>query len=79
MNKDEAIAKAKKIAEEQNWPWREPFNATLIEETTGGWFSRKQSKKLWRVVSNADKIGANVNITIDNETGEVVRKAYSPR
>ena len=79
MNKNEAIAKAKKIAEEQNWPWREPFYAILIEETTSGWFSRKQVKKLWRVVSNANKIGANVNITIDNDSGEVVHKAYSPR
>jgi len=73
MTREEAIATAKAVALEQEWPWREPI------------FARKErpfiilGRPYWRLRSSADRRGGNVNVYIDCRTGKVLRKAFAPR
>lgn len=94
MTRDEAVARARAIADEEGWTWREPVSASLetvdesetIFEGAVGWLSRRlgrssagRGRRVWRVFTNAGSRGVNVVVALDDETGEVLQKAFWPR
>lgn len=95
MTRDEAITKARMIAQAEGWTWREPVHAALetssdSETMFSGVLNRlfrglvrnsetKAERKVWQVFSNAGSRGVNVVISLDDETGEVLEKAFWPR
>jgi hypothetical protein len=72
MSKDEAIARAKALAEKQGWAWREPVHA----ETYRPWLI---GAPRWRVVSNYGFRGGNVRVELDDGTGDIMKSQYLPR
>lgn len=67
MTSEEAIAKAKALAEHEGWFFREPASTRLI------------SAHRWEVLSNAHALGAKVRVIIDARSGEIIDKGYIPR
>jgi hypothetical protein len=72
MTEQEAIDRAKQVAEEQGWAWVEPAHAAWRP----AWF-RKGGK--WEIFSNAHGLGAKARVVIDSRTGAVLEKGYVPR
>ena len=70
MNSDEAIVRAREIANERGWTWQEPVNVTVE-----GFLGRK-SLHVW---SNANSRGCNVSIRFDAETGALQDAHFAPR
>jgi hypothetical protein len=73
MTQEEAIAKAKALADEHGWPWLLPVVAI-----------RRRllfvcGPATWHVRSNADSLGCNVNVHFNDKTGEVTTKGFEPR
>ncbi|HEV2864854.1 MAG TPA: hypothetical protein VGX48_27925 [Pyrinomonadaceae bacterium] len=95
MTQDEAITRARAIAEEQGWTWRGPVQAGLehvdqgetifsgviafVSRSLGRSSGEGRGRKVWRVLSNAGSRGVNVSVSFDAETGEVLHKAFWPR
>ena len=73
MTKDEAILLAKTVAEREGWPWQGPIVARA--ERTLVLFGPRR----WRVMSNAQFRGGNVNVLIDDKTGRVVARGFCRR
>jgi hypothetical protein len=73
MTKDEATAKAKKAAEQEGWPWKEPVHAK--HERSFIIFGQVY----WRIMTNANFRGQNANILIDDRSGNVIKKAFASR
>ncbi len=73
MTKDQAISIAKAVALKEGWPWVEPIGAT--KERPFVIFGRPW----WHVMSNAGMRGGNVNVHIDDKTGEIRGKGFAPR
>ena len=73
MTRDEAIRTACAVAETEGWPWQTPVSATLCRAFL--FFGRRQ----WLVRSNVDYRGGNVNVRIDDLTGEILGKAFATR
>ena len=67
MTSDEAIARAKALAEREGWPFREPASARLV------------TQHRWEVLSNAHSLGVKVRVVIDAHSGEIIDKGYIPR
>jgi hypothetical protein len=72
MSEEEAIVRAKHVAQEQGWAWVEPADATLHR----AWFGKGGK---WTIFSNAHGLGAKARVVIDALTGEVLEKGYVPR
>jgi len=72
MTQGEAIELARKLAERNNWTWREPVRAVRSRR----WFV---GRSIWKVISNADSKGCNVTVEIDDISHETYRAAFSPR
>ena len=96
MTRDEAIAKARAVADEEGWTWREPIHVALetasdpgetilsgllgrLSRRLGRGSGTRGGPKVWQVHTNAGSRGVNVVITLDDETGEVLQKAFWPR
>lgn len=94
MTREEAVARARAVADEEGWTWREPVSVSLeTEDDSGtifegavGWLSRRlgrssagRGRKVWRVLTNAGSRGVNVVVALDDLTGEVLQKAFRPR
>ncbi len=95
MTQDEAVAKAQMIAREEGWTWREPVQVALehlsdsdtifsevvgrLSKSLGLSSGAKGVRKVWKVFSNAGSRGVNVVVSFDDETGEVLHKAFWPR
>lgn len=95
MTQDEAIAKARTIATEEGWTWREPVHAALenvgdsgtifsdvigrLSRSPGGSSAAAGGREAWQVFSNAGSRGVNVVVTLDAESGEVLKKSFRPR
>lgn len=95
MTQDEAIERARAIAQEEGWTWREPVLASLedagegetifdgvvafVSKSLGRSSAAGRGRKVWRVLSNAGSRGVNVSVSFDAETGEVLQKAFWPR
>jgi hypothetical protein len=78
MTRDEAVAMARQIAETRGWVWHGRVAARL--ERRGGLLARLFGPaRRWHVLSNASGKGCNVCVTIDDESGEVVRASFWPR
>lgn len=73
MSAEEAIAIARSIAEREGWPWQEPILANRYR--TFVFFG----KRVWHVLTNAEHLGGNVNVHLDDVTGEVVAKGFARR
>jgi hypothetical protein len=73
ITKEEAIAKARAIALEKGWTWREPV--LVKRERAFMIFGRAN----WRLMSSADRRGGNVNVRIDCKTGAVLSTGFARR
>ena len=71
MTKEEAIQLAKSAADGEGWPWQEPVSVRA--ERTFILLGRRR----WRIMTNANCRGGNVNIVIDDETGAVTSKGFA--
>jgi hypothetical protein len=64
---------ARNEAERQGWSWVPPVNVT----------KRKRflvfGKLIWYVSSNVGRLGRNVWMIIDDETGIILQKGFCPR
>jgi hypothetical protein len=72
MTREEAIAIAERVAKEAGWRWEQPIHAQRVRSFL--LFGRAS----WHVMSNADKSGCNVNVWIDDATGDVKKQAFAP-
>jgi len=70
MTSDEAITKARALAEHEGWLFREPASARLVT---------RSGQRRWEVMSNAHALGAKVRVVLDADSGEVIDKGYVPR
>ena len=73
MTREEVIAIAKSEAEAEGWRWEEPVSVTRSRAFI--FFGRVR----WHVMTNASYRGCNVNIHIDDATGEILQKGFAPR
>lgn len=73
IGREDAIARARAVALERGWPWREPVR--VHREFAFVLFGRMR----WVVETNAEHRGANVRVVVDAEDGEIVLAAYLPR
>jgi hypothetical protein len=73
MNAKEAISLAVDVAEAEGWTWLEP----AIAKRKRGWIFF--GPFIWHVLSNAESIGCNVRIEIDDTTGRIISKHFMPR
>jgi hypothetical protein len=71
VTSDEAIARAKVIANDQRWPWREPAFAAWRRRGLLGGF-----EPYWEVISNAQAYGENVRVAFVARTGRMFRSAF---
>ena len=76
MRSDEAIAIAKDVAKQHRWVWTGEVKATLHKPLLGLLIGRRP---YWRVISNADDVGMNVVVTIDDKTRAVLSKRFGTR
>jgi hypothetical protein len=66
LTAEELIEIAKKVCVEQGWPWAEPVQV--------------QNRLFnWIIVTNYDKIGRNVRVTISKRSGNPVQWSFIPR
>ena len=72
ITEQEAIDRAKQVAEAQGWGWAEPAYASLSRL----WFGKGGK---WEIFSNARGLGTKVRVVIDAQTGAVLEKGYMPR
>lgn len=73
MTHEEAIRRARALAEERDWIWREPVRVT--ERRRFVLFGHERIT----VRSNCDSRGANVLVELDAETGRVLHAAWLSR
>jgi hypothetical protein len=73
MTRDEVIAIAGEVASREGWPWREPVIAKKRRVFVVA------GRASWHVMSNANFRGGNVNVHLDDRTGQVINKAFAPR
>jgi hypothetical protein len=71
-SRKEVIAIAQAVAAKENWPWEEPVRVS--RRRRGLWGPRE-----WVVVSNGDYRGQNVWVSIDEATGALLTRGFSPR
>jgi hypothetical protein len=57
----------------EGWPWKEPARVRRLR--VGILFGRAR----WEVWTNADSLGSNVRIVIDERTGQILEKRFLPR
>ena len=73
MSAEEAIAIARSVAEREGWPWTEPIVANRYRTFL------LFGKRVWHVMTFADHRGGNVNVHLDDVTGEVLAKGFARR
>jgi hypothetical protein len=69
----DALRIAREIADKNGWPWEDPVKAWRSSE---GIFRKRYR---WTVRTNANAIGRNVWIGIDDATGEVLSAGFGRR
>jgi hypothetical protein len=72
MTAEQAITRAQTLARERDWLWLPPVRAVRRRAFFIG-------PARWEVRSNADMIGSNVRVVIDDATGTVLTQAFLPR
>ena len=78
MRRDDAIALAKDVAKQHRWTWTGTIKATLHKPIPVVGFLLRQ-RAYWRVLSNADDVGFNVVVTVDDQTGKVLSKSFGSK
>lgn len=73
MEPEDAVRIARVVADEQGWPWQEPVE--VIRRRSFVFFGAVS----WEVRTNAECLGMNVSVEIDDATGRVLRKGFLPR
>lgn len=66
ISETDALAIAKRLCEQKDWPWLEPIKIKL-----------KQGQ--WLIHTNYGNRGANCHLVVDANTGSIIKKAYFPR
>ena len=66
ISRTQAISIARSECERRQWAWLEPVKA-------------QSGDKVWIIHTSWGYRGGNAKISIDRETGEVVKAAYLPR
>ena len=72
MTAEEAVETARRLAQQQGWPWLAPVEARRRRAFLLG-------PARWHVWSNAGTRGANVRVVIDDASGAVVERGFLPR
>jgi hypothetical protein len=72
MTRQDALRLAQERAQAEGWRFEPPFDARLRKP----WFF---GRARWTVRSNADHLGRNVWVVIDDETGRIVSAGFAPR
>ena len=67
ITEQEAIAVAKKVAEENSWPFEEPVKCKE---------GKQSGKRAWLIRTNNDKLGGNLEVAISTEDGSILRRAF---
>lgn len=73
MTAEEALRVARAVAEENGWPWQGPVNVSCRRSFLF------LGKARWRVWTNAESLGMNVRVEIDDATRQVRQKAFLHR
>ena len=69
MTAEEARARAQQIAEAEGWPFLDPVSISFRKR----WFKRGG---IWTIFTHSNTMGSNVEIVIDDVSGEVLNKKY---
>jgi hypothetical protein len=72
VTREDAIARARALADERGWTWLEPVGARRGRAWLVG-------KRRWTVTTNIEHIGASVLVVLDDATGAIVRAGFLPR
>ena len=73
MRAEEALGLARAAAISEGWPWQEPVR--VRRQRAWLFFGRTR----WEIWTNADSLGSNVRIVIDEATRQVEEKRFLPR
>lgn len=73
MTADEALNLARAVAAAEGWPWQEPVRARRQR----AWLFFGSTR--WEIWTNAESLGSNVCVVIDEASGEVKEKRFLPR
>jgi hypothetical protein len=73
LNEERVLEIARAEAARHRWDWVEPVRAWTFRD---GWF---RGPIRWQVKTNADSIGYNVWVTVDDATGTVRSANFLPR
>jgi hypothetical protein len=78
MMREEAIAIAKDVARQNRWTWTGEIRATLHKPIPVLGIILRQ-RAYWKVVSNADDVGYNVVVTVDDQTRRVLSQNFGSK
>jgi hypothetical protein len=73
VTQNEAIARAKVIANDQRWPWHDPAYVARRRRGLLGLFV-----PYWEVISNARANGENVRVAFEERTGRMFQSRFVP-
>ena len=71
MSEDEVLATARAAVEAEGRPWREPVQVNMVP-------GRRGKPDIWEVLANANMLGANIKVWIEDQTGRVVKLRVLP-
>jgi len=72
MTEQEAIGIARAVAQRNEWPWLAPEQARRFRPWLFG-------APCWEIRTNAQKMGMNVRVVLDERSGRVLEKGFIPR
>jgi hypothetical protein len=73
MDETEVLDVARKSAQEEGWVWRGKVRARKTRQ----YFFFGPFR--WNILTNAGCRGSNIRMVIDDDTGEILMKAYALR
>jgi hypothetical protein len=73
MTSEEAIEKAREIADAEGWSWRTPVAVSVRRR-----YYLVGPREI-HVTTGAGSLGASVRVVFDAETGAVVQRGFIPR
>ena len=72
MSETDVLATARAAVEAEGRPWQEPVRVDILP-------GRRGRSDIWEVLTNANMLGSNVKVWIEDQTGQVVRLWVLPR
>jgi len=70
MSEAEALALARRISEQEGWPFLEPISIVFRKR----WLGRGGT---WTIHTHINSMNGHVGITIDDQTGAILEKRYA--